>query len=49
MSGYTPDIITRGERFGSNTVVLEKPFTPDTLCAAVRQALGAPHAAAMSA
>ncbi|MDR3726836.1 MAG: PAS domain S-box protein [Terracidiphilus sp.] len=42
MSGYTDDLLTRFGNFGPDTVLLQKPFSPETLLATVRQVLDAP-------
>jgi signal transduction histidine kinase/ActR/RegA family two-component response regulator len=42
MSGYTPDAIARTGLGGRSDAVLEKPFTPETLAAAIGRVLSPP-------
>jgi hypothetical protein len=42
MSGYTAAAVENDGRFGQGTGLLQKPFTPDALGAAVRHELDNP-------
>jgi CheY-like chemotaxis protein len=44
MSGYTNGVITRHGAAGKGITVIEKPFTTERLCRAIRQALDRPAA-----
>ena len=42
VSGYTSDVLDEYGLFGQDIVLLEKPFTPDSLTRKVRETLDAP-------
>jgi len=40
ISGYDPNVIARHGVLDEHLHFLQKPFTPDHLCAKIRQAIG---------